>query len=132
MSVGLDTSVVLRLLTGTPTAQAEQAARVVANAAVPVMISDLVVSEVYFALRHHYEVLHRDSVRAITALLDDARIDSPGVARAVLAADSASGAVGKAGLMDRLILGDYEREGAGLVTFDRDLARLRGATLLRG
>ena len=44
MSVGLDTSVALRLLTGTPADQAERARELVASAPEPVVISDLVVS----------------------------------------------------------------------------------------
>lgn len=127
MSVGLDTSVALRLLTGTPADQAERARELVASAPEPVVISDLVVSELYFALRHHYRVSHGDTVRAMRALLNDTRVRSTGVARAVMAADSASRASEKPGLMDRLILADYVREGLDLVTFDRDLARLPGA-----
>lgn len=127
MSIGLDTSVALRLLTGTPADQAERARALVARASEPVVISDLVVSEVYFALRHHYRVSHGDTVRALRALLDDARVRSTGVARAVLAADSASRASLKTGLMDKLILADYARDAIELVTFDRDLARVPGA-----
>ena len=127
MSIGLDTSVALRLLTGTPADQAERARALVARASEPVVISDLVVSEVYFALRHHYRVSHGDTVRALRALLDDARVRSTGVARAVLAADSASRASVKTGLMDKLILADYARDAIELVTFDRDLARVPGA-----
>jgi len=127
MSIGLDTSVALRLLTGTPADQAERARALVARASEPVVISDLVVSEVYFALRHHYRVSHGDTVRALRALLDDARVRSTGVARAVLAADSASRASVKTGPMDKLILADYARDAIELVTFDRDLARVPGA-----
>ena len=127
MSLGLDTSVALRLLTGTPAEQAEHARVLVATSPEPVVISDLVVSEVYFALRHHYAVSHRDAVRAMRALLDDARVRSSGVARAVLAVDASSPRLLKTGLMDRLILADYYREGAELVTFDQELARLPGA-----
>jgi hypothetical protein len=32
--------------------------------------------------------------------------------------------------MDRLIHADYRGDGAGIVTFDRDAARLEGARLL--
>ncbi len=127
MTVGLDTSVALRLLTGTPADQAEQARVLVAASSEPVVISDLVVSEVYFALRHHYAVSHRDAVRAMGALLDDARVRSSGVGRAVLAADASSQQQPKTGLMDRLILADYVRDGVGLVTFNPALARLPGA-----
>ena len=132
MSFGLDTSVVLRLLTGTPADQAEQARLLLATASEPVVVSDLVVSEAYFALRHHYAVSHRDAVRAVLALLDDVRVYRPGVARAVLAADAASLRTPKSGLMDRLILAEYARDGIELATFDRALALLPGARSAAG
>lgn len=132
MSFALDTSVVLRLLTGTPADQAEQARLLVATASEPVVVSDLVVSEAYFALRHHYAVSHRDAVRAVLALLDDVRVYRPGVARAVLAADAASLRTPKSGLMDRLILAEYARDGIELATFDRALAQLPGARSAAG
>jgi predicted nucleic acid-binding protein len=127
MSIGLDTSVVLRLLTGTPADQAEQARRLVASAHEPVVISDLVVSEVYFALRHHYGIPHRDTVRVLRAVLDDQQVRCSGLAHLVLAAEAAQPSPPKAGLMDRLILAEYARDGIQLATFDRALARRPGA-----
>lgn len=127
MSLGLDTSVVLRLLTGVPADQAEAARRLVAATREPVVISDLVVSEAYFALRHHYAVSHRNAVRALGAMLEDARVRAVGVARAVLAAEAKQRSTPKVGLMDRLILAEYAREGIELATFDQTLARLPGA-----
>ncbi|HEY5441835.1 MAG TPA: PIN domain-containing protein [Gemmatimonadaceae bacterium] len=131
MSVGLDTSVVLRLLTGTPPHQAETARGLLASAQEPVTLSDLVVGETYFALRHHYAVPHADAVRPLTALLSDPRVRGSGVARAVLAEASSRGpAKSRPGLIDRLIHADYGRDDLQLVTFDRDLARIPGVRLL--
>lgn len=131
MSLGLDTSVVLRLLTGEPPAQAETARALVASAATPVAISDLVVGETYVALRHHYSVPHAEAVRVLRALLGDDRIRSLGVARAVLAGDVGQGtSKSQPGLLDRLIHADYARDDLQLVTFDRELARLGGARRL--
>lgn len=127
---GLDTSVVVRLLVGEPHAQAEAARRRLEDAGPgdPAAVSDLVVGEAYFALRHHYRVPHAEAVAALGGLLDDPRVLPGGVARQVLRE------VGRheprPGLMDRLIHGDYERSGAALLTFDRDAARLQGAELL--
>ena len=131
MSLGLDTSVTLRLLTGQPPSQAEAARALVASAAAPVAISDLVVAETYFALRHHYAVPHAEAVRALHALLSDDRIRSSGIARAVLAGAVAQGASkSQPGLLDRFIHADYARDDLQLVTFDRELARLGGARRL--
>lgn len=132
MSAGLDTSVALRLLTNVPAEQAEAARDFVASSPSPVAISDLVVAETYFALRHHYDVPPAEALRALFALLSDPRVRGTGVARAVLADTAAqSSARSNPGLIDRLIHADYDREGLPVLTFDRPLARLPGAELLQ-
>jgi predicted nucleic acid-binding protein len=130
MTLGLDTSVVVRLLVGTPVDQALAARRAIESATRgSVAVSDLVIGEAYFALRHHYEVPHRKAIAALQALSADSRIRCTGVAGRVLAnmPDKETGA----GLMDRLIHGAYEFEGITLLTFDRDAGRLTGAQLVR-
>lgn len=129
MTLGLDTSVVVRLLVGEPAAQARAAQRAIESAPRgSVAVSDLVIGEAYFALRHHYEVPHRKVIAALRALISDSRIRCTGVAGRVLAntPDKEAGA----GLMDRLIHGGYESDGMVLLTFDRGAARLTGAQLL--
>lgn len=130
MTVGLDTSVAVRLLVGEPAAQADAARKwlVERGSADPATLSDLVVGETYFALRHHYGVPHRRAVAALRALLVDPRVQPSGVARQVLTALPQEEVA--PGLMDRLIHADYRHSGAGVVTFDRDAARLEGAALL--
>lgn len=125
--IGADTSVVLRLLIGLPEDQATQARELLMHGGEPLAISDLVVGESYFALRHHYEVPHAEAIDALIALLSDSRIYPTGVAPSVLVTASDESAPG---LMDRLINADYDRAGAGFVTFDRAAGRLQGATLL--
>ena len=130
MTVGLDTSVAVRLLVGEPVEQAEAARHVLdaSGAADPAGVSDLVAGETYFALRHHYRVPHGRAVAAIRALLADARVGPTGVALEVL--DALSDEETAPGLMDRLIHGDYRRHGFELLTFDRDAAKLEGARFL--
>ncbi len=132
MTFGLDTSIVVRLLIGEPVKQAEAARRLLddraAAGAPPVVVSDLVVGETYFALRHHYDVPHAEAVATLRALLNDSRIFPTGVARQVLAMRPDE--IATPGLIDLLIHGDYERAGARLLTFDRDAGRLPGARLL--
>lgn len=130
MTLGLDTSVVVRLLVGAPADQAECARQLLeAQPRGSVMVSDLVVSEAYFALRHHYAVPHARVVAALLALLSDARMMSTGVARSALAnmPDRDSGA----GFMDRLIHASYEADDVTMRTFDRGAARLPGTQLIR-
>ena len=108
MSIGLDTSVVLRLLTGAPAKQAEAARALLAASRDSVCISDLVVGESYFVLRHHYAVLLIDATQALAALLDDPRVQCTGVSRSVLRDVGARGASRAVpGVMDQLILADY-------------------------
>jgi predicted nucleic acid-binding protein len=125
--VGLDTSVVVRLLVGEPAGQAEAAHRLLREGPGPVSVSDLVVGEAYFALRHHYRVPHRKAVAALAALLADAAVHATGGAAAVLAL---AGQAEVPGVMDRLIHADYQRDGVALVTFDREAAKLAGVRLL--
>ena len=75
MSIGLDTSVVLRLLTGVPAKHADAARTMLTASRETICISDLVVSETYFALRHHYAVPHADAAHAMAALLDEFKDD---------------------------------------------------------
>ena len=131
MSLALDTSVVVRLLTGEPPEQARQARELLARTEGAVTLSDLVLGEVYFALRHHYAVPHGDAMRALAGLLNDPKVVASGVARSVLAnPEVAKVAKTLPGFMDRLILADYSRDDLALVTFDRVLGRQDGARLI--
>ena len=133
--VGLDTSVVLRLLIGEPPGQAATALRFVqdqAAAGTCVVVSDLVVSEVYFALQAHYQVPKPEAVRTLLALLESGLVApeadgcAPVALRAVLSGSQ------KLGFVDRLIHAQYAHSGAPLVTFEHAAARLANSVLLRG
>ena len=59
MAIGLDTSVVVRLLVGAPEAQAGAARRRLEHAierGESVIVCDLVIAEAYYALQFHYDV----------------------------------------------------------------------------
>jgi predicted nucleic acid-binding protein len=128
MSDALDTSVVLRLLLGEPAEQAEAARRHLAASTQPVAIDRLVIAESYFALRHHYRVPPDDAAEALLALLSSDRVrGSPVMVSALRAARSAP----EPGLVDRLIVAAAQESGHTLRTFDRRLARMDGARLLR-
>lgn len=128
MSSAIDTSVVLRLLTGEPAEQAEVARRQVEQQEVALVVDALVVGETYFALRHHYEVPHRAAVDALLALLGSERITCDrGVRDALVASRDRE----QPAVMDRLILASALTDGHELLTFDRRLGRLEGARLLQ-
>ncbi len=125
MSLALDTSVVVRLLVATPSDQAEAARRFVGAQPGVVAVSDLVVAESYYALRHHYGIAHTQAVTTLLAFITDPRITVLGHAREVLGAMVFDGAVAsRPGLMDRLLYAGYTASGYEVATFDRDLAKL--------
>lgn len=129
MAIGLDTSVVLRLLVGVPEKQAGVARRRVERAiedGEPVIVCDLVLAEAYYALQFHYEV---PKAEARDLLLRFARSGvvtvEPRQATEGLASPSG------AGLVDRLIHARHRALGAVTLTFERKLGALEGAMRLR-
>lgn len=133
MRFGLDTSVVLRLLMGTPEAEAAAARVFIASVTEQrgeCVISDVAVAESFFALKTHYGV---DDERAARALIELGRARPMHIsAAATRALDTVVQRSAGAGFVDRLIHAGYQSDLAGLVTFDRKAARLSGAQLLRG
>jgi predicted nucleic acid-binding protein len=128
VTIGLDTSVVVRLLTGEPVAAARAAARrlaAAADAGERVVVCDLAVIEAYHALHHHYGVPQPEARALLHRLLVSGVVD-PEPAEMVPAL-SATGA----GLADRVIHARYRALGAVTLTFDRRQGGLEGAVRLR-
>jgi predicted nucleic acid-binding protein len=128
VSIGLDTSVVLRLLVGAPTEQARAARERLERAHLEgetVIVTDLVLSECYFALHHHYG-LPKARARELLAAMARSGTVSLSPPEALAALDPAAGA----GVMDRLIHARHQTEGATTLTFDRKMAALEGARRL--
>ncbi|CAN5389500.1 hypothetical protein BH24GEM3_BH24GEM3_02350 [soil metagenome] len=129
MSIGLDTSVVIRLLVGTPEAQYQAARRRLETALArgeTVLVLDLVIAEAFHVLRHHYEIeeeLVRERMRDFlrSGLVEP---DPVGIADVFDAPESP-------GLVDRLVHLRCRARDAALLTFDRRQGRLAGAELLR-
>jgi predicted nucleic acid-binding protein len=88
VAIGLDTSVVLRLLIGEPRAQAEAARRRIERALIAgekVVVTDLVVAERFHALRHHYDVPQATALGRLQAFFNAGivQVDPVGVAEAL-------------------------------------------------
>jgi predicted nucleic acid-binding protein len=127
--IGLDTSVVVRLLVGLPESQARVARRrleVAVEGGEPVVVSDLVIAETYHALQHHYAV-PKTRARAILRRF----VGSGIVGLEPQAAFNALEVAGGAGLVDRLIHLRYRSLGAITLTFERRQGSLEGAVRLR-
>ena len=127
---GIDTSILVRLLTGTPEAEfaasVERLSALVSNEGAAVVASNQVIGEAYIAVQHHYDVTKAD-VRA--GLLDVFRsgLVAPLNGRRVLDAIKASGG---AGLLDRLIADDYTDQDVDTLTLDKSMATLPRVRLL--
>jgi predicted nucleic acid-binding protein len=131
MTVGLDTSVVLRLLLGQPADQAQRAAALLDDLArhdAMAAVSDLVVAEAYFALQHHYGVPKKEALAALRDMFAEGEIESQGVAADVLAMEGLASA--KPGFVDRLIQGGYIADGNSMATFEKAAGKLKSVRVL--
>lgn len=129
IAIGLDTSVVVRLLVGLPEAQAEAARRRLERAverSERVVVSDLVFAEAYHALQHHYR-LPKAEARSILHRLATSGTIAVDPAQALTALEARPGA----GLVDHLIHARYRSLGVVTTTFERKQGALEGAVCLR-
>lgn len=130
MRVGLDTSVVLRLLIGEPRDQAETAADFLDSArraGDQIVVDDLVVAEAYFALQHHYGVSKALALSSLARMFQAGEIVSSGRAASVLSGSFGS----KPGFMDRMIHALYTQNDGEMVTFEKSAGKLAGVRLLQ-
>ncbi|MBC8087132.1 MAG: PIN domain-containing protein [Phycisphaerae bacterium] len=132
MSAGLDTSVVVRLLVGVPEDQCSLAWNLVQtehDCGSPVCIADIVVTEAYFALVHHYAVPASEAVAALKRLLHDPRITAES-AKTLLSDGKFK--VASIHFIDALIHQHYAEARCTFVTFDKKASRMPGSRLLKG
>ncbi len=128
---GLDTSVVLRLLVGEPIEQAHRANQLLDDlfvAGEKACVSDLVISEVYFALQHHYSVPKAEAFESLKQMFASGEIVGTGVAPSVLQTKNLASA--KPGFVDRMILAGYRSEQNTLATFEKKSRSLEGVLVL--
>lgn len=132
-ALGLDTSILIRLLIGLPPAQASAAVDFIKKARMAgrrIVVSDLVISEAYFALHFHYEVPKPEAIGALREAMRSGLIE-PADGPAVLGVlEAVARSSSKPGFVDRLIHAQYERLAASLATFERASGRLAGTTVL--
>lgn len=133
-ALGLDTSVVLRLLTGQPEGQAAAALRRLeaeAGAGRPALVCDMVVAEAYYALHYHYGAPKREAARSLLDFLVSGLVRPDPVGVALVALRSSLSSSPKPGFVDRLIHAQYARKGAALLTFEHAATRLPNVLVLR-
>ena len=124
---GIDTSVLVRLLTGDPPAEFDRCANALrhlieAEDAV-ILASNQVIGEAYIAVQHHYGVSRADARSGLLDVLQSGLVGALN-GRPVLTAIEASDSPG---LMDRLITDDYASNSLEVLTLDRRMASLPSA-----
>jgi len=127
--LGLDTSIVVRLIMGEPQPLYAAARRQLESAleqGTPVVVCDLVIAEAYYALQHHYQMPKDEARHALRRFLKSGVVTPHPVA-----APDALAAVQGAGVLDRLIHLRYADLGAVTRTFDAKQSRLKGAVRLK-
>ena len=130
-SAALDTSVVMRLLTGMPRAQAEHALdelTTILTSGGAVFVSDLVISEVYFALQHHYQVPKEAALVLLAEFVTASGVTATGAAADVLRTPRLASA--KPGFVDRLIHAEGIGVAEELLTFEAAGRKLKHTRVL--
>lgn len=131
MKVGLDTSVVLRLLVGAPKDQWQRAIdllETLARKGDEPVVSDLVVAETYFALQYHYGVPKNKALQVLRRMFAEGEIASSGSAAEVLVKSGL--ATAKPGFVDRMIHSAYTQLGGVMVTFEHSAKKLPSVRVL--
>lgn len=127
---GIDTSVLVRLATGDPEVDYLKNVAALTDLVeleqAEILVSNQVIGEAYIAMQFHYGVAKSDARMALVSVLQSGLVAALNGAKVieVLLSDHS------AGLLDRLIAEDYEREGLETLTNDRRMAKLPGCSKL--
>ena len=128
--IGLDSSFIMRLLIGEPAAQAKKAVAELdkmKSEGRKAAVSDLVASEVYFALQYHYNVPKEHAIKQLHLFLSSPEIVPLGHALSILKQANLSRA--KPGFVDRMINAEYIDNTAGMMTFEKAASKLARVTI---
>ena len=124
---GIDTSVLVRLLTGEPEADfahcLSKLQALIENEHAELFASNQVIGEAYIAVQHHYGVSKDEAREGLLNVLRSGLVAPLNGSSALVAIDARQGA----GLMDRLIIDDYARASLSTLTLDRKMSALPGA-----
>lgn len=132
MTYGLDSSVVLRILTNRPLKLATNAIVRIHRmqlAGDSFFISDLVLSEAYFALQDYYKVSKESALAAIKALCDNPGFVISDAAKESLATPNL--ATANPGFVDRMIHGEYFNMGYKTFSCEKSFSRLPLAEIIK-
>ena len=125
MTHGLDTSVVVRIISGLPEGAAEKVGeRIAADIAGgdAFTVSALVLSEAYFALQHHYAFTKEEALQSLRAFSRTEGITIPKSINAIL--ESANLARANPEFVDRMIVSEYATAGSDTYSCEKSFRRL--------
>jgi predicted nucleic-acid-binding protein len=128
----LDTSFILRLLTGSPPKQfvlARQKVDETLDQRRALIVSDLVIAETYFALQYHFEVPKKEALEQIRAFLLSGIVESSSGSVCFYVIQNVHSY--KAGFVDQLICGQFLSSCEEIFSFDQALAALPRVTILK-
>jgi len=91
-------------------------------------VSDLVLSETYFALQHHYEVPKKEAIEALRIASASGELICSENAKRILSQKDLHRA--KPGFVDRLIHAEYASRNRHMITFEKSARKLEGALVL--
>ena len=131
MDYGLDTSALLRIVTSDPPSLAVKVARaiqlIVEDGGI-LHVSDLVVQEAYFALQHHYGSTKENAIADLLAISNAEGFHFSSGAKAVLSEPHAARMA--PGLVDRMIVADYDAKGFHTLSCEKSFRRLPSALVI--
>lgn len=121
--IGIDTSVLVRLITGEPPDAFDRCVERLSDLALSgaeIFASNQVIGEAYIAVQHHYHVSESDARSEISKALTSGLVAPLNGSDVIAALQVSDGP----GLFDRLIAEDYTRAGLEVLTLDRKMAAL--------
>lgn len=131
MNVGLDTSVLVRLLVGEPVEQfkrAEAHLDELHRRGGQAIVSDFVAAETYFALQYHYDISKADALRFLKDAFASGEVQGDGVAAEILKEPQLASV--KPGFIDRIIHAQYLRNAAEVLSFEKSAAKLKSVRVI--
>ena len=125
MTFGMDTSYLLRLLTGQPKELAEKALARYLEAVGrgdSFSVSDTVVTEAYYALQHHYGKTKDETIEALKGISEDDSIAFSAGFDSVISLSKLANA--NPGFLDRVLAADYRSRGQITLSCEKSFCRL--------
>ena len=132
MNYGLDTSALLRLLVGEPEALAQKVNDRLASlidSGHKIRISDLVLSEAYYALQTHYELTKDQAIATLGSLRSVDGFSLSATALHVFETPRLGHA--SPGFVDRLIIVGYESADETTISCEKSFSRLAKTEVIR-